>query len=188
MAKQFFGAVIAFALLLGAPAGRSRAAEPGESMAALVTAAKAEGSVTVSGPAIDVVREALAQGTYPIWVGTEFSTLETFKKAGYPIAAIAPADGPGILTGSDGLISLMNRAPHPNAAKLYVNWIAGHDGGLLFAKALLAGSLRTDFKQDWMPSYELMKPGVKYYDAYEYKFVTVERDAALAKVRDLLGF
>jgi iron(III) transport system substrate-binding protein len=130
----------------------------------------------------------LAQGTYPIWVGTEFSTLETFKKAGYPIAAVTPTDGPGILTGSDGLISLMNRPPHPNAAKLYVNWIAGHDGGLLFAKALLAGSLRTDFKQDWMPSYEMMKPGVKYYDAYEYKFVTVERDAALAKVRDLLGF
>jgi hypothetical protein len=48
--------------------------------------------------------------------------------------------------------------------------------------------LRTDIKQDWMPDYQLPKPGRKYYDSYDYKFVTVERDAALAKVRDLLGF
>jgi iron(III) transport system substrate-binding protein len=130
----------------------------------------------------------LAQGTYGIWVGTEFSTLETFRKLGYPVEAVAPTDGPGILTGSDGLISLINRAPHPNAAKLYVNWIAGREGGALFAKALLAASLRTDFKQDWVPSYEVIHPGVKYIDAYDYKFVTVERDAALAKVRELLGF
>jgi hypothetical protein len=31
-------------------------------------------------------------------------------------------------------------------------------------------------------------PGRKYYDSYDYKFVTVERDAALAKVKELLGF
>jgi iron(III) transport system substrate-binding protein len=130
----------------------------------------------------------LAQGSYAVWVGADFGQLEPFIKLGYPIAPVLPTDGPGILTGSYGLISLVNRAPHPNAAKLFVNWLAGREGEMVFAKALGAESLRTDFKQDWVPSYELTRPGVKYYDAYDYKFVTSERQPSLDRVKELLGF
>lgn len=129
----------------------------------------------------------LAQGSYPIWVGGEWGAADTFRQLGYPVAPVLPTDGPGILTGSFGLISLMNRAPHPNAAKLFVNWLAGREGETLFAKAMLAGSLRTDIKQDWMPSFQMMQPGRSYYDAYDYTFITVDRDAALAKFKALLG-
>ena len=129
----------------------------------------------------------LAQGTYGVWLGSDFSQLEPFIKAGYPIAPIQPSDGPGILTGSYGFISLVNKQPHPNAAKLMINWLGGREGQAILAKALVAGSLRTDIKQDWMPSYELPKPGAKYMDMYDYKFVTVEREAALQKVKELLG-
>ena len=131
--------------------------------------------------------QMLAQGSYGVWVGADFSQLAPFIKAGYPIAPVQPTDGPGILTGSYGLISLINRAPHPNAAKLFVNWLAGPEGQSLLCKGLVAGSLRTDIKEDWMPNYELTKPGVKYYDAYDYKFITHDREAALDKVRELLG-
>jgi iron(III) transport system substrate-binding protein len=131
----------------------------------------------------------LAEGTYGVWVGTEFSQLQPFIKAGYPIAPVQPGDGPGILTGGYSLVSLIDRAPHPNAAKLFINWLAGREGGTVFAKSLLAGSVRTDVKSsDWMQSWSLVKPGVKYFDAYDYAFITHDREAALAKVKDLLGF
>ncbi len=129
----------------------------------------------------------LAQGTYGIWVGSDFSQLEPFIKAGYPIAPVQPTDGPGILTGSYGLISIINRAPHPNAAKLFVNWLASPEGQVALCQSLVAGSLRTDIKEPWMPNFELTKSGVKYYDAYDYKFITHDREEALAKVRELLG-
>jgi iron(III) transport system substrate-binding protein len=131
--------------------------------------------------------QMLAQGEYPIWVGGEWGQADSFRKLGYPLAPVLPTDGPGILTGSFGLINLMNKAPHPNAAKLFVNWIAGREGGAIFAKAMLAGTLRTDIKQDWMPAVELTQPGRQYYDAYDYKFITVDRDQALAKFKALLG-
>ena len=130
----------------------------------------------------------LAQGNFGVWIGSDFGQLEPFRKLGYPIEPVFPSDGPGILTGSYGFLCLMNRPPHPNAAKLFINWVASREGEAIFAKGLLAGSLRTDIKQDWMPDYQLPKPGRKYYDSYDYKFVTVERDAALAKVKELLGF
>jgi iron(III) transport system substrate-binding protein len=129
----------------------------------------------------------LAQGSYPIWVGGDWGALDAFRKLGYPVAPVLPTDGPGILTGAFGFVNLMNHAPHPNAAKLYVNWLASRDGQNVFAKAMLAGSLRTDLKQDWMPSFQMPQPGRTYYDAYDYKFITVDRDAALAKFKALLG-
>jgi iron(III) transport system substrate-binding protein len=129
----------------------------------------------------------LAQGNYPIWVGGEWGQLDAFRKLGYPVAPVTPTDGPGILTGSFGLVSLMNRAPHPNAAKLFVNWMASREGSAEFAKGLLSASLRTDLKQPWMPAFELPQPGRKYVDTYDYKFITVDRDEALAKFKALLG-
>jgi len=131
----------------------------------------------------------LAQGTYGIWLGSDMSQLEPFLKLGYPIAAVLPSDAPPILTGSYGLVSLVNKAPHPNAAKLFVNWIASPDGERYFASSLLATSVRTDLgKQDWVPDFERAKPGVKYFDAYGYDFITHDREEALAKVKELLGF
>ena len=129
----------------------------------------------------------IAQGNYPIWIGGEWGQLDNFRKLGYPVAPVLPTDGPGILTGAFGLVSLMNHAPHPNAAKLFVNWLASPDGQIAFGRAMVAGSLRTDIKQDWMPSFEMTQPGRQYYDAYDYKFITVDRDAALAKFNALLG-
>jgi iron(III) transport system substrate-binding protein len=129
----------------------------------------------------------LAQGTYGVWIGSDFGQLDPFIKAGYPIVPVQPSDGPGVLTGGYGLVSLINRAPHPNAAKLFVNWLAGHDGGTVFARAMLAGSLRTDISTEWMPNYAIPRRGVQYVDQYDYKFITVDREAALDKVRELLG-
>jgi len=39
-----------------------------------------------------------------------------------------------------------------------------------------------------MPAYQLPHAGRKYYDAYDYNFITVERASSLAKVKELLGF
>jgi hypothetical protein len=38
-----------------------------------------------------------------------------------------------------------------------------------------------------MPGYLFPQKGTKYMDTYDYKFVTQERDPALAKARALLG-
>jgi iron(III) transport system substrate-binding protein len=130
----------------------------------------------------------LAQGTYGVWVGCDFSQLEPFIKQGYPIVAVEPSDGPGILTGEFGMINLFNKAPHPNAAKLFVNWIASKEGETLFARAEQGASLRTDVDPTWMMAAQLPRRGRKYYDEYDYNYITNVRATALAKVQEILGF
>jgi iron(III) transport system substrate-binding protein len=129
----------------------------------------------------------LAQGSYPILVGPDPTAVDRFKQLGYPVAPAFPADGPGVLTGGWGLISLMNRAPHPNAAKLFVNWLAGRAALEKFANAALSVSLRNDVKYTNSPAYVFPQNNVKYLDTYDFKYITEQRDYAIAKARELLG-
>ena len=56
-----------------------------------------------------------------------------------------------------------------------------------FAESLMSVSLRTDEKYENLPSWVFPQKGQKYFDSYDYKFVTNDRDAAMAKARELLG-
>ena len=93
----------------------------------------------------------LAEGSYPILLGPDTAELTSFKKLGYPIERSLLLAGPSMLNAGWGLVCLMNKAPHPNAAKLFVNWIAGRAGQETFANATQSASLRTDVKYDGLP-------------------------------------
>jgi iron(III) transport system substrate-binding protein len=128
----------------------------------------------------------LAQGNYPILVGPSSTQLDNLMRRGYPVTVVEPQDAPGVLTGGWGTLCLVNKAPHPNAAKLYINWLASREGQEAFSKASQQLSLRTDVSRDWAPDYILPQQGREYLDTYEYEFIVKERDEAFKKVRQLL--
>ena len=129
----------------------------------------------------------LAQGAQPILVGPETVSVDQFKHLGYPVEYVFPTDAPDVLSGGYGLISLVNKAPHPNAAKLYINWLAGRAAQKKFAEVLLSESLRNDITYQGLPSWVFTHKGGKYLDTYDYKFVTEQRDSSLTKAREMLG-
>ena len=61
MRPHVTAAFLAFAMVLAVPSANSRAAD-NDAMVALITAAKAEGSVVVDGPPTDAVRLAMIDG------------------------------------------------------------------------------------------------------------------------------
>jgi len=74
---------------------------------------------------------------------------------------------PGISSGSNGSIALMNRAPHPNAARVFINWLLSRDGQASFQKImnsenLLVESMRVDIPKDPVPAAKRRVPGLKY--------------------------
>jgi iron(III) transport system substrate-binding protein len=129
----------------------------------------------------------LADGSYPILLGPDTAEMISFRGLGYPIEAVLPADGPGMLNCGWGLLCLMNKAPHPNAAKLFVNWFAGRAGQESFANATQSVSLRTDVKYDGVPDFLFPQKGVSYMDTSDWKFVTEQHQSAMTKVQELLG-
>jgi iron(III) transport system substrate-binding protein len=71
----------------------------------------------------------------------------------------------GILVGSGGgNIAMLDRAPHPNAAKVFVNWLLSREGQIAYQR-LARGSLnsyRIDIPKDEVPSYVRLPEGVGY--------------------------
>lgn len=90
----------------------------------------------------------LASGKFAfgLFVGRD---IESALKQGLPVAEVnsVKADG-AMLTSSAGSIALINRAPHPSAGKVFVNWFLSREGQLAWQKQTDRNSLRSDIPKE----------------------------------------
>jgi iron(III) transport system substrate-binding protein len=73
------------------------------------------------------------------------------------------------LSSAFGSLALMNRAPHPNAAKVFVNWLLSREGQTLFQKVVSVSgdarnSRRIDVPKDHIPPDEQRRDKMSYFD------------------------
>lgn len=61
---------------------------------------------------------------------------------------------------------LVNRAPHPNAAMVFLNWLLTKEGQTAWSKGMGYVSRRLDVPTDHVESYWVPKAGVKYWPGY----------------------
>jgi len=85
--------------------------------------------------------------------------------------------------GASGLIAIVNRAPHPNAARVFLNWLASKEGAEVFSRAQLHATTRTDVDESFLPPDTVPQRGVKYFDSYDWEFTLSTKE----KVRNLLA-
>lgn len=74
---------------------------------------------------------------------------------------------PAIYSGSNGTLALMNQAPHPNAARVFINWLLSREGQSSFQKIMNTPdvnmeSMRTDIPKDPVPQEVRRIPGTRY--------------------------
>jgi ABC-type Fe3+ transport system substrate-binding protein len=130
----------------------------------------------------------VGQGKYPIGLGMSIVNIESLKKDGFPVE-ILPSypETPGYITGGSGLMAVLKNPPHPNAAQLFVNWMAMDRGQSVYDKAVQLISPRTTVKSDWAPDYAVPKPGVDYTDTYSWDYTNTTYPQAFKAVRQALG-
>ena len=87
--------------------------------------------------------DRLAKGEDRMCALAEYAGYTLFAEKGADIEFVAPADG---LPAISLYIGVVNRAPHPEAAKLFVDWALSRRGQQVYQnqKILLYGSLRAD--------------------------------------------
>jgi iron(III) transport system substrate-binding protein len=73
------------------------------------------------------------------------------------------------LSSAFGSLALMNRAPHPNAAKVFINWLLSREGQTLFQKVIsipgdARNSRRIDVPKDHIPADEQRRDKMSYFD------------------------
>lgn len=105
--------------------------------------------------------EWLARGKYPV-SGTPFSTIQAqFVKEGAPIKVVLPAEGT-MTSASQGVVGLVNRAPHPNAAKVFINWLLTKEAQTLMSQLTGDPSRRLDVSQDHVDPAVRVPAGSKF--------------------------
>jgi iron(III) transport system substrate-binding protein len=110
--------------------------------------------------------DAIGRGKFPIALGTSDSLVEERIKQGIPIAIVDPRQlrEKSDVSPASGVIGLFNRAPHPNAAKLYLNWVLSKEGQTSFARGAGYVSARLDVPTDHAAPWRVPQPGaIKTY-------------------------
>ena len=130
----------------------------------------------------------LVRGTYPISFGAVDGEVEQLRKEGLPVAPVYDlSDWPGTTTAGFGQIALLNQAPHPNAAKLFANWIASKEGSEILARALNVVPARNDIDElGFLPPEMIPRPGVSYFDTYDWQFTVTRKEEVRLRIKELL--
>jgi hypothetical protein len=87
--------------------------------------------------------EWLIRGQYPIALAVSTDQLTLLKSRGVPMN-IAPIEGLNVTVSGFGSVQLIKKRPHPNAARLYVNWLLTKRTQATITKAAGVNSRRVD--------------------------------------------
>jgi iron(III) transport system substrate-binding protein len=110
--------------------------------------------------------EWVAQGKYPLNLGPG-TVMYQLQARGLKFGVVPYfKDYGAYLTPGFGSLMFINRAPHPNAGKVFLNWLLTKEGQTVFSKGMGYVSRRVDVPTDHVPSYWVPKPGVKYWAGY----------------------
>jgi ABC-type Fe3+ transport system substrate-binding protein len=97
--------------------------------------------------------DGLAKGTLVIGLGLSQRFVDPFINAGLPIKPLMSIkEGLGGSNGF-GTVAVLKNAPHPNAAKVYINWLLGKEGQDLYSRALTQGTRRLDVDTKWLAKF-----------------------------------
>ena len=126
-----------------------RAFEPSRSLRQSPYLAKLAAQEMTVGRNLRQLGEAVARGKSAVSIGLSYYTYVPFIKAGLPVKPISVIkEGYYAGTGSGNLAVLKN-APHPNASKVFVNWLLSKEGQTVFTKALGQPTRRFDVDTKW---------------------------------------
>lgn len=106
------------------------------------------------------ITEAIVRETHPVAIEVTPPILAEFQAQGLGKNVVPlKLNEPQGVAPSNGGIWLFNRAPHPNAAKVFINWILSKEGGEAWSQAAKENSRRADvapYDPDTLP--DVTKP------------------------------
>jgi len=124
----------------------------------------------------------LAAGKVAFQIGSGQPVMKA-KKQGLPVDLMPhPLKEGEIMGGGSCCMAVMSKAPHANAARLFVNWILSREGQTAWQKATEVNSLRVDIPKTDLPPDDVPQKGVNYFMLNSYKYNGMEGRRALHRI------
>ncbi|MGH7816158.1 MAG: hypothetical protein ACREOR_02110, partial [Candidatus Binatia bacterium] len=147
--------------------------------------AKKEGEVIIYGPHNPAYQQvwSIFQKTYPEvkfnfvpGKGSDHAQrIVAERRAGKYLADL-------IMGGGSCCLAVVNKAPHPNATKLFVNWVLSREGQIAWQKFTAVNSLRVDIPKSDLPPDDVPQKGVNYFMLNSAKYNGQEGRRALHQI------
>ena len=99
--------------------------------------------------------EALAKGKIAVCIGCSRHNVTLFIKAGLPLKLLPIAKEGDEATGGYA-VGVLKNAPHPNAAKVFVNWLLSKEGQELWGQAMIDATRRMDVDTKWLAKHDVV--------------------------------
>jgi iron(III) transport system substrate-binding protein len=131
--------------------------------------------------------EWVGRGQYAIGIGIGWEVINVFANV-LPIKSLDPVrlkEGGYTASGWHN-IALVKRAPQPNAARIYINWLLSREGQTQYSKISKEVSARLDVPTDHVHPVSVPRRGVKYMRTYDWNILQA-REEATAFVRKVVG-
>jgi ABC-type Fe3+ transport system substrate-binding protein len=97
--------------------------------------------------------ENLAKGRHTLVVGLTYYSYAPFIKAGLPVKPVPIPRDEVYVSGGSGNLAIIKGAPHPNATKVFVNWLLSKEGQEVLSHALGQGTRRLDVDTLWLKEF-----------------------------------
>jgi iron(III) transport system substrate-binding protein len=129
----------------------------------------------------------LAQGRFALCMGCK--DVDRARQQGLPVASMDEVvwkEGRSF-SSAGGTLSFLSHAPHPNAAKVFINWYLSRKGQMALQNtndplgSEFRNSLRIDIPKDKIPPEHRLVEGVKYLDVTRPEFSDMAPIFKLAK-------
>lgn len=108
-----------------------------------------------------LISEWVARGKYPIGMGMTMETMAPFVQMGLHIEEI-PVPESRLVTDGGGTVVLLKNAPHPNARKVFANWLLSREGQTIWSKGDFKHSARVDVPTEHLTPLDIRQTGVSY--------------------------
>lgn len=116
----------------------------------------------------------VASGQYAVHLFAKGANLDQAIQQGLPVRELNSQREAGSIGTGSGHIGFFKNAPHPHAARIYVNWILSREGQMNWQELTKDNSLRVDIPKDRVPKENIPVEGKKYMmmSSPEYEDVT----------------
>ena len=130
-----------------------------------------------------VLAESLVKKRVAVVIGLSYYSYAPFLKAGLPIKALpTPKEGTYGTSGS-GNLAILKTPAHPNATKVFVNWLLSRDGQAIFSRGLGQATRRLDVDTGWLRESGTI-PAKDAMSITEFLQVENQSEEKIGKVRE----
>ncbi|NIO08381.1 MAG: extracellular solute-binding protein, partial [Deltaproteobacteria bacterium] len=130
----------------------------------------AEQKVTLARSIVQKI-DWVARGRYELYIAARGTEVATAKKQGLPVEIYRAPSDEAYLSGGWGQMAVVNRAPNPNAATVFANWMVSKEGQIAWQKNADRNSMRMDIPKGMITDkFMVAERGGGYMIANLYKY------------------